>query len=109
LSYAVMQISVKDPASFLAARFATEISATKKQKQKRGAAGSPFLVTFLAKQKSESRRGAPFIGTRSEGAGTVQRVAATNEVMNGTPMTAPAPRRCPPWRGHHPRHGYFVL
>jgi hypothetical protein len=50
----------------------------KKPKNKSSAAGLPFLLTFLAKQKSESRRGAPFIGTRSEGAGTVQRVAAIN-------------------------------
>ncbi|MGB8598942.1 MAG: hypothetical protein WCE88_05535, partial [Burkholderiales bacterium] len=52
-----------------------------------------------------SRRGAPFIRTRSEKAGTVQRVAALY-IMMGVPMAAPAPRLCPPWLGHRPRQTY---
>jgi hypothetical protein len=48
------QVSIKGDSEFLLdARQAAEIAATKKQKQKSGAAGSPFLVTFLAKQKSD--------------------------------------------------------
>jgi hypothetical protein len=83
LSYALFQISIEGESEFSRrSRFykaaTTEISATTNPKTKGSAAGSPFLVTVLAKQKSESRRGAPFHGTRSVGAGTVQRVAAIN-------------------------------
>jgi hypothetical protein len=49
---------LKVQASFLAAAgsikaAAAKIAATKKQKQKTARRGSPFLVTFLAKQKSD--------------------------------------------------------
>ncbi|MGB8764361.1 MAG: hypothetical protein WCD07_06150 [Burkholderiales bacterium] len=54
-----------------------------------------------------SRRGAPFIGARSEGAGTVQRVAAINKVVNNAPMAAPATKLRSPWRGHHPRQRFI--
>jgi hypothetical protein len=46
------RFQLKVRASFLAARQAAKIAATKKTKQKVARQGSPFLVTFLAKQKS---------------------------------------------------------
>jgi hypothetical protein len=74
---------------------AAEIAATKKQKQKAAPRARLLLVTFLGEaRKVTSRRGAPFIGTRSEGAGTVQRVAAINKVVKTV-------RRWP-----HPHRGY---
>jgi hypothetical protein len=78
LSYAVFQVSMLAPASFLAARLTTEISATKKQKQKAARRVRLFWLLFWRSKKVTSRRGAPFIGTRSAGAGTVQRVATIN-------------------------------
>jgi hypothetical protein len=68
LSYSVSQLSNESDSEFSRRPIHNRnISDKKNQKTKSSAAGSPFLLTFLAKQKSESRRGAPFIGTRSEG------------------------------------------
>jgi hypothetical protein len=54
LSYAAFQVSSVGESEFLLdAPQAAKIAATKKQKHKSGAAGSPFLVTFLAKEKSD--------------------------------------------------------
>jgi tRNA A37 threonylcarbamoyladenosine biosynthesis protein TsaE len=58
LSYTALQISIKGESEFSRRTCSfklvtTKISATKKQKQKSSAAGSPFLVNFLAKQKSD--------------------------------------------------------
>jgi hypothetical protein len=59
----VFQVSVKVKASFLAAAGCTNTAAAKtaatkkiKIKIRKQRGGSPFLVHFLAKQKSESRR-----------------------------------------------------
>jgi hypothetical protein len=64
LSYAVLQISIEGKSEFSRRnRFykssGSRNSGDKKTKTKSSAAGSPFLVTFLAKQKSESRRATP--------------------------------------------------
>jgi hypothetical protein len=64
LSYAVLQNSIEGKSEFSSRcrsykSSGSENSGDKKTKTKGGAAGSPFLVTFLAKQKSESRRATP--------------------------------------------------
>jgi hypothetical protein len=54
LSYAAVQISDEGKSEFSRRPIGSENSGdTKPKKQKSGAAGSPFLVTFLAKQKSD--------------------------------------------------------
>jgi hypothetical protein len=64
LGYALFQISIEGESEFSRRSLfyktaAADIAAAKKTKTKSGAAGSPFLLTFLAKQKSESRRATP--------------------------------------------------
>jgi hypothetical protein len=53
LSYAVVEISIEGESEFSRRPIGSRNSGDKKQKQKSSAAGSPFLVTFLAKQKSD--------------------------------------------------------
>jgi hypothetical protein len=53
LSYAVLQISIEDKSEFSRRPIGSRNSGDKKTKTKSSAAGSPFLVTFLAKQKSD--------------------------------------------------------
>jgi hypothetical protein len=64
LSYAVLRISIEGKSEFSRRnRFYksghNRNISDKKTKTKDSAAGSPFFVTFLAKQKSESRRATP--------------------------------------------------
>jgi hypothetical protein len=49
----VCQISIEGSSEFSRRPIGSENSGDKKTKTKSGAAGSPFLVTFLAKQKSD--------------------------------------------------------
>jgi hypothetical protein len=53
LSYAVRQISIEGSSEFSRRPIHNINISDKKTKTKSGAAGSPFLVTFLAKQKSD--------------------------------------------------------
>jgi hypothetical protein len=58
LSYAVLQISIEGESEFSRRSLfyksgGSENSGDKKTKQKAARRGSPFLVTFLAKQKSD--------------------------------------------------------
>jgi hypothetical protein len=54
-----MQISIEGKSEFSRRPIGSRNSGDKKTKTKGSAAGSPFLVTFLVKQKSESRRATP--------------------------------------------------
>jgi hypothetical protein len=53
LSYAVLQVSNEGKSEFSRRPIGSENSGDKKTKQKAARRGSPFLVTFLAKQKSD--------------------------------------------------------
>jgi hypothetical protein len=53
LSYAVLQISFVGASEFSRHPIGSKNSGDKKTKQKTARRGSPFLVTFLAKQKSD--------------------------------------------------------
>jgi hypothetical protein len=53
LSYAVTQISIEGESEFSRRPIGSNNSGDKKTKQKVARRGSPFLVTFLAKQKSD--------------------------------------------------------
>jgi hypothetical protein len=53
LSYALIQISIECESEFSRRPIGSRNSGDKKIKTKSGAEGSPFLVTFLAKQKSD--------------------------------------------------------
>jgi hypothetical protein len=59
LSYAVPQISIAGASEFSRRPIDSENSGDKKTKQKVARRGSPFLVTFLAKQKSDLQPATP--------------------------------------------------
>jgi hypothetical protein len=52
----VCQVSIEGESDFSCRALANKNNGNKKEKQKNSKVGSPFLLTFLAKQKSESRR-----------------------------------------------------